>query len=319
MGAMLSSSTAEAGGGLRRKRNSESSSSQYKSSRQSPLSEQQQQYADGTRRLSEESAATGADTTATTGDDLARKFFLPPSHKELEDIDMRQLILEMNLDTSMSIMTPEPTPPPTNRPTVSPTMSTNAPSQSSAPTLTNCDNPGTCENRLRDQLYAVSVRVGTTELLDDPLSPQSLAADWILEECDATIPIDPCTESQIILNEQRYALAVMYFSLSGDGWNNGANPGADKGAGAGVWLSGLNYCDWGVEISSETGGSYNQLVCDDFGNVLNLNLRECFIIICLTPLLRWLVFEITKTNYSNSISPFMTPRRIKQHDWTNST
>ena len=186
-----------------------------------------------------------------------------------------------------------PTTTPSTSTTLSPTMSTNAPSQSPGPTLTNCDNPGTCENRLRDIIYAVSIRVGTTDLLDDPLSPQSLAADWILEECDATIPIDPCTESQIILNEQRYALAVMYFSLSGDGWNAGANPGVDKGAGAGTWLSGLNYCEWGVEISSETGGSYNQLVCDEFGNVLNLNLRE-YLHLMLSGDLLWLTMTLQK-------------------------
>ena len=66
----------------------------------------------------------------------------------------------------------------------------------------------------------------------------------------------------------------MYFSLGGDGWNTGANPGVDNGAGRGTWLSGLNYCDWDTEISG-TNGSYNQLVCDEYGNVLNLNLREC--------------------------------------------
>ena len=103
------------------------------------------------------------------------------------------------------------------------------------------------------------------------------------------MPIDPCTASQILLNEQRYALAVMYFSLGGDNWNAGKNPGnnpgnnrkarngrntrVDKGAPSGTWLSGLNYCQWGTEISG-ANGSYNQLVCDEFGNVLNLNLRK---------------------------------------------
>ena len=97
---------------------------------------------------------------------------------------------------------------------------------------------------------------------------------WILEECDASTPIDPCDTTQLLLNEQRYALAVMYFSLGGDAWNSGSNPDLDEDAGSGVWLSGLNYCEWGAEISGANGGSYNQLVCDEFGNVLNLNLRE---------------------------------------------
>lgn len=65
----------------------------------------------------------------------------------------------------------------------------------------------------------------------------------------------------------------MYFSLGRDDWNGGSNPGLDKRAPEGTWLSGLNYCDWGTEISG-ANGSYNQLVCDQFGNVLNLNLQS---------------------------------------------
>ena len=170
---------------------------------------------------------------------------------------------------SMSIMTPAPTP----APTAAPTFSTEQPSLSTMPTLTNCDNPGTCQNRLLDQIFALSVRMGTVDALSDPSSPQSQARIWIIEECDALIPIDPCTASQLLLNEQRYALAVMYFGLGGDSWNAGANPGLDPNAPPGQWMSGLNYCEWGSEISGQ-GGSFNQLVCDEFGNVLNLNLRK---------------------------------------------
>jgi len=255
----------EQGGGLRRKR---SNTQQYKSSRQTPSKQ------GDNRRLTEESLADAA-ATNSIGDDLARRFFLPASHQALDDIDMRQLILEMNLDEggSMSIMTLKPTREPTKQPSQSPTYSTYQPSTSHAPTLTDCQNPGTCENRLRDQIVAVSERVGSLDALDDPNSPQSQASDWIMEECNASIPIDPCTASQILLNEQRYALAVMYFSLTGDSWNGGSNPGLDNGAGEGVWLSGLNYCDWGSDISSQSGSS-NQLVCDDVGNVLNLNLQS---------------------------------------------
>jgi hypothetical protein len=127
---------------------------------------------------------------------------------------------------------------------------------------------------LKEQIYAVSVRVGTTEQLNDPNSAQSKASDWIVEQCDADPPIDPCDVALLNLNEQRYALAVLYFSLGGDAWNYGANPGLDPGAPAGQWMSGLNYCEWGAEVAGEDGSSFNQLVCDEFGNVLNLNLRE---------------------------------------------
>lgn len=65
----------------------------------------------------------------------------------------------------------------------------------------------------------------------------------------------------------------MYFGLGGDSWNKGANPGQDAAAGPGQWMSGLNYCEWGPGISS-TDGSLKLLVCDEQGNVLNLNLRK---------------------------------------------
>ena len=267
IGALLTSAAAtnnvgggDGSGGLRRKRTTD---------------KKQQQH----RRLTE---ADGVDK------ELASRFFLPSkAQAELDEIDMRELLfqmnatmnLEMNLDMSMSIIV---TPAPTKAPTPAPTASTEAPSVSTMPTLTDCDNPGTCQNRLRDQIYAVSVRMGTTEALDDPNSPQSQARDWIVEECDAAIPIDPCTASQLILNEQRYGLAVMYFSLGGDSWNAGANPGQDAAAGPGQWMSALNYCEWGAEITG-TGGAFKQLVCDDLGNVLNLNLRKCYCSLILHP------------------------------------
>ncbi|KAL7531022.1 hypothetical protein ACHAXR_003808 [Thalassiosira sp. AJA248-18] len=320
MGALLSSTSSSVnaeGGGLRRKRSS--SSHQYKSSRQShqqqqhqrassEQQDQQQRHLPGgsnnsNRNLAAEETSTTAAAAANTEEDLAdpRRFFLPPSHQELDDIDMRQLILEMNLDSSMSIITEQPTRAPTNRPTVSPTYSTMSPSTSSAPTLTDCDNPGTCENRLRQQIYDVSVRVGTVETLDDPNSAQSKASEWILEECGAFPPIDPCTESQIILNEQRYALAVMYFSLSGEGWNDGSNPSVDKGAGEGVWLSGLNYCDWGVQITGDKG-DYVTLVCDEFGNVLNLNLQSNNMVGQIPPEIGVLVYLTSYISFFNAQS-----------------
>ena len=97
---------------------------------------------------------------------------------------------------SMSIMTPAPTPNP--RPTTfspSPTIpfSTEQPSLSTMPTfpipnptynptLSNCDDPGTCQNRLIDQIFALSVRMGTVDALSDPSSPQSQARNWIIAE-----------------------------------------------------------------------------------------------------------------------------------------
>jgi hypothetical protein len=216
--------------------------------------QQQQQGLDaslaGNRRLTESNKSPPDAIEAKS-----RRFFVPSSHEELY-LDMRELILELNVDMSMSItMAPEPAPAQTNTPSI------------------DCANAETCANYLLEQIFQVSERVGTTEAQSDQMSPQSKARDWIIEECDAVTPIEYCGETQLILNEQRYALAVMYFSLGGDEWNVGSNPGPDKSAGPGKWLSGLNYCDWGSEITS-ANGSYDQMVCDEFGNVLYLNLRE---------------------------------------------
>jgi hypothetical protein len=121
-------------------------------------------------------------------------------------------------------------------------------------------------------IQEISNRVGTTGELNDPNSAQSKASAWMVHQCDADPPIDPCNVSLINLTEQRYALAVIYFSLGGDGWRYGANPGLDPNAPPGQWMSSLNYCEWGAEYVDPP--FYKQLVCDEFGNVLNLNLCE---------------------------------------------
>lgn len=238
------------GGGLRRKR----ITARYNSNHEASSSSSSH------RRLS------------NVDEELAQRFFLPnkENNNPIDEIDMRELLVQMNLDLCFST---------TQAPTLRPT-------QSIAPTATSCDNPGTCENRLRDQIYAISVRVGSVETLDDPNSAQSKATEWIVEECGADPPIDPCDVNQIMLNEQRYALAVMYFSLGGDNWNSGSNAGqvADN-AEVGAWMTGKNYCEWGPEIEAQGGDKYKQLVCDEFGNVQQLNLRKFGT--CVALLLCW--------------------------------
>ena len=115
------------------------------------------------------------------------------SNSNFDNIDI-DFNLNINIDEPDDVTTKTPTKFPTNDPTKFPTT---APT-TEAPTLPNCDNEGTCQNRLSELINQVSVRVGTVEALDDPNSPQSRAEAWILEECDATIPIDPCDESQLI-------------------------------------------------------------------------------------------------------------------------
>jgi len=139
------------------------------------------------------------------------------------------------------------------------------------------------------------------ESLQDPTSPQSKAAEWILKECEAEVPIDPCTPSQLEYNEQRYALAVLYFSLTGDGWNDGSNSNLDPSAPAGTWMSSLDYCEWGTEISG-ANGSYNQLVCNDEGHVINLNLQTNNLIGSIPPEIGVLSYLTSYISFTNAQS-----------------
>ena len=127
-----------------------------------------------------------------------------------------------------------------------------------------CRSPQMCKKRLQELINTVTDKVNSSLALEDPNSAQSMARDWILKECDADPPIDPCDESGINLIEQRYALAVLYFSLGGDDWYGGANPGQDPSAPAGKWLSGLNFCNWAAW----------RLDCDEDGNAVTINLCE---------------------------------------------
>ena len=249
------------GGGLRRKR---TKGHEYKSREQPHLLPRTD------RHLADEHDGSSAVDT-----NPARRFFVPPTHEELDNIDFRELILELN--DEMSIIEFSPTFYPTYlAASYSPTPFPETDAPTPFTTSIDCAAPGACANRLLEQIYSVSERVGTVAALDDPTSPQSMARDWIVEECDADVPIDPCTESQIFLNEQRYALAVMYFSLGGEQWTYGSNPTLNKDAGAGVWMTGENFCDWTSEVMGKDG-LYSQLICDEFGNVNSLNLREYLI------------------------------------------
>jgi hypothetical protein len=135
-----------------------------------------------------------------------------------------------------------------------------------------------CVDRLNEMIQAISIRVGTAGHLNDTNSAQSKALAWMVQQCYAVPSIDPCNASLITLTEQRYALAVMYFSLGGDGWEYGANPDLDPNAPPGQWMSYLNHCEWSTEIVEQDWRLYNQLVCDEFGNVLNLNFSELIFI-----------------------------------------
>lgn len=102
-----------------------------------------------------------------------------------------------------------------------------------------------CKKCLKEIIRGVASRLDT--------KPHSEASAWILEECDTNdnVLTDPCDQGQTFFIEQRYALAVMYFSLGGDDW----------GLTSGEWISEMNHCDWLM------------VNCDSFpnGNVIEIN------------------------------------------------
>jgi len=64
--------------------------------------------------------------------------------------------------------------------------------------------------------------------LDDPLSPQSKAYNWLVEADKSTY--ENVSDIHVL---QRYAMATIYYGLAGDGWVDN-----DK------WLSDAHVCEW---------------------------------------------------------------------------
>mmetsp|Transcript_341 Transcript_341/g.455 ORF Transcript_341/g.455 Transcript_341/m.455 type:complete len:811 (-) Transcript_341:153-2585(-) len=113
------------------------------------------------------------------------------------------------------------------------------PTISSAPTPINCTDPATREQFLMEVFVACSGEGP----LNDPNSPQSEAADYIINT--DPLSVNPCTftdPSQFTALQQRYALVVFFFALGGDNWliNSG-------------WLGGTSVCiDWfGLACNSD--------------------------------------------------------------------
>jgi hypothetical protein len=91
----------------------------------------------------------------------------------------------------------------------------------------------------------------------DPTTPQGQARDWIIEEDPAELN----QRSPALL--QRYAMAVLYFSLDGENWFDNRN-----------WLSGESVCDWfGASAQCDESDAENP-------RVSHLILRTCATTMC---------------------------------------
>ena len=164
--------------------------------------------------------------------------------------------------------TPVPTGLPSSRPTESPTATPSV-EPSSRPTQTcNLSEEG------RTALISSFLRVISDPVeIDDPLSPQHFAFDWIISQDAAML----CPQDPNLI--QRYVLAVFYYSTRGDRWSQCSSPVAyddedavqeanlacnirTSGGDSDAWLSPSSECKWGG------------LACDDEGRLIKIDMGE---------------------------------------------
>jgi len=88
------------------------------------------------------------------------------------------------------------------------------------------------------------VDVSSQDLLNNPDSPQSKAADWIIN--NDPLQVNPCTFANL---EERYALAVFYFALNGDTWRNNSG-----------WLGGSSVCSGWFGVGCNANGQVTNLL-----------------------------------------------------------
>lgn len=117
------------------------------------------------------------------------------------------------------------------------------------------DSPG--KFYVEDQLRSVleDRLPGTLQQWNNRDSPQYKALTWV----QAHSPTTQELEINPLRLQQKYALAVLYYSTDGDHWNN--NNG---------WLTTPNECDWFVSTKNRV----NRWVCDDLGNYIDIDLRS---------------------------------------------
>lgn len=93
------------------------------------------------------------------------------------------------------------------------------------------------------------------EDLDNNGSPQYMAYDWIVEND----PLYLCPGEESLV--QRYVLAVLYFSTSGDGWSNCTRDETTPCNGE-AFLTDVPECKWGG-IECETDGRVSVITLDN--------------------------------------------------------
>merc|ERR1712151_763514 len=103
------------------------------------------------------------------------------------------------------------------------------------------------KSRIESELISISNINQTEDLpLSNDSSPQSMALKWIIDEDE--LKMDANDENLV----QRYVLALLYFSTSGNNWDSSFN-----------WLSEYSECEW-----------WDGITCTEDGKVEIINLRS---------------------------------------------
>lgn len=169
--------------------------------------------------------------------------------------------------------TEAPTSSPSVRPTATPTISpsvapTDAPTDlpsvkpTEAPTnFPSCRNATSVDRRMN--IFRHISSLSGDEVLNDPENSASRAGSWIADEDKQKLcPDDPNFT-------QRYVLALLYFSTSGDGWTKCARNATRQQCPNEKFLSDSHECDWGG------------ITCDSEDRVYKINLGKSALIVSL--------------------------------------
>jgi hypothetical protein len=159
---------------------------------------------------------------------------------------------------------------PTGEPSSNPTIHSDT---SSTPTLSNC--PGfTPEERVAAILQILFEVADDPALLRDLDSPQGQATDWLINgDLEQTCPND----EKLV---QRWTLAVMYYSTSGDEWERCSAMGADPCGtenpflGERRFLSSFDECEW-AGIACNTENCVTEVVFEDNNLIGTIPTGEC--------------------------------------------
>ena len=191
-----------------------------------------------------------------SGHDEARLGTFGSNMKQLDHADfgeVAKLILnaaQMSMDTSVPSSLPSSLPSsiPSSIPSISSAPSTSAvPSLSPAPSMIPSSSPSViCRNPTNrtDTINNEINKMSSTTDLQNPNSPQSRARNWMLS---IDLETDGCNGTAII--QQRYALAVFYYSTDGDvTWIGSDN-----------WLqNGVSVCTW-FGLRCDSAGTLNRI------------------------------------------------------------